>query len=116
GVQGFYISSYSENAVLANEFLLNYVGTKDVQLELYKTGGRVPALTAAADALSADPLVTGVAAAGEAGVPVAALPATNRVGASWGTTEADIVSGQASDPAKAWNTMVDNIKGAIEAS
>src|SRR5699024_11128651 len=33
GVQGFYISSYSENAVLANEFLLNYVGTKDVQLE-----------------------------------------------------------------------------------
>src|SRR5699024_8394820 len=74
GVQGFYISSYSENAVLANEFLLNYVGTKDVQLELYKTGGRVPALTAAADALSDDPIVTGFAEAGEAGVPMPALP------------------------------------------
>jgi len=116
GVQGFYISSYSENAVLANEFLLNYVGTKDVQLELYKTGGRVPALKAAADALSDDPIVAGFAEAGEIGVPMPALPEMNAVWTYWGTTEADIVSGQASDPAQAWNTMVDNIKGAIEAS
>src|SRR5699024_11174566 len=116
GVQGFYISSYSKNAVLANEFLLNYVATKDVQLELYKTGGRVPALKSAAEALSDGPIVAGFVKASEVGVPMPALPEMNAVWTYWGTTEADIVSGQASDPVKAWNTMVENIKGAIEAS
>ena len=116
GVQGFYVSSYSENALLANEFLVNYAATEDVQIALYETGGRIPALTAATDALADDPIVAGFAEAGEAGVPMPALPEMNAVWTFWGTTQADIVSGAASDPAAAWNTMVENIQGAIDAA
>lgn len=116
GVQGFYVSAYSENALLANEFLVNYAATEDVQIALYETGGRIPALTAAADALADDPIVAGFAAAGEVGVPMPALPEMNSVWTFWGTTQADIVSGAATDPAAAWATMVENIQGAIDAA
>ena len=46
GVQGAFISSKTKNAVLANEFVVNFLTTEKVQTELYKAGGRLPALTA----------------------------------------------------------------------
>ncbi len=47
GVKGFFVSSESKNKVAANDFLVNYLGTEDVQLELFKAGNVLPALTAA---------------------------------------------------------------------
>ncbi|WP_154794644.1 maltose ABC transporter substrate-binding protein [Occultella kanbiaonis] len=116
GVQGFYVNSYSENAILANEFLINYAATEDVQVAMYETGGRIPALTSAAEAVSDDPIAAGFVAAGEIGVPMPSLPQMNSVWAFWGVTEANLVSGVATDPAAAWATMVDNIQGAIDAA
>ncbi|CAM3685949.1 maltose ABC transporter substrate-binding protein [Occultella aeris] len=116
GVQGFYVNSYSENAILANEFLINYAATEDVQVAMYETGGRIPALTAAAEAVSDDPIAAGFVAAGEIGVPMPSLPQMNSVWAFWGVTEANLVSGVATDPAAAWATMVENIQGAIDAA
>lgn len=115
GVQGFFVNSNSENGIIANEFLVNYVATEDVQVALYEAGGRVPALTAAADAVSDDPIVAGFAEAAQVGVPMPALPQMGAVWQFWGTTEADIISGSAADPAAAWETMVSNIDEAIEA-
>lgn len=115
GVQGFFVNSQSENQLLANTFLLNFIATQDVQTALYEAGGRVPALTASADAVSADdPIVAGFGAAGEVGVPMPSIPEMGSVWSFWGTTEADIISGNASDPAAAWQTMVENIQGAID--
>lgn len=115
GVQGFFVNATSENQILANTFLLDYVATPEVQTALYESGGRIPALTAAADAIAADdPIVAGFAAAGEVGVPMPSLPQMGSVWDFWGTTEADIISGDAADPAAAWQTMVDNIQGAID--
>ncbi|SED99451.1 sugar ABC transporter substrate-binding protein [Ruania alba] len=116
GVQGFYVSAYSENAILANEFLVNYVATEEVQVALYESGGRIPALTAAADTLTEDPIISGFAAAGEVGVPMPSLAEMNSVWEFWGTTQAAIISGAADDPAAAWETMVGNIQGAIDAA
>lgn len=114
GVQGFFVNAQSENQLLANTFLLNYVSTPEVQTALYESGGRIPALTAAADAIAADdPIVAGFAAAGEVGVPMPSLPQMGSVWDFWGTTQADIISGDASDPEAAWQTMVDNIQAAI---
>jgi arabinogalactan oligomer / maltooligosaccharide transport system substrate-binding protein len=114
GVQGFFVNAQSENQLLANTFLLNYVSTPEVQTALYEAGGRIPALTEAAEAIAADdPIVAGFAAAGEVGVPLPSLPQMGSVWEFWGTTEADIISGNASDPAAAWQTMVDNIQAAI---
>lgn len=114
GVQGFFVNATSENQLLANTFLLDYVATDEVQTALYTSGGRIPALTTASDAVAADdPIVAGFAAAGEVGVPMPTLPQMGSVWDFWGTTEADIISGDASDPAAAWQTMVENIEAAI---
>ncbi|MBN0041345.1 maltose ABC transporter substrate-binding protein [Cellulosimicrobium cellulans] len=113
GVQGAFISAKTQNAVLANEFVVNFLGTQDVQLQLAQAGGRAPALTAAADMMT-DPIMTQFAdAAGTA--PMPSIPEMGSVWQFWGVTEVQIVSGQAADPAAAWQTMVDNIQSAIDA-
>ncbi|WP_265522043.1 sugar ABC transporter substrate-binding protein [Oerskovia flava] len=112
GVQGAFISAKTENAVLANEFVVNFLGTEAVQTTLFESGGRVPALTASADAID-DPIIAGFnEAAGDS--PMPSIPEMGSVWQFWGTTEVQIISGQASDPAAAWTTMVDNIQSAID--
>jgi len=115
GVQGFFISSKSKNALLANEFVVNYLGTPDVQLALYQAGGRAPALTAALDQISSDPIVAGFAAVGKDGVPMPSIPAMDTVWADWGATEVAIVN-QQGDPAALWNQMTASIAGKIAAA
>lgn len=116
GVQGFYISSASENQLLASQFLIDYVGSKDTQYEIYKTGNRLPALTAAADEASKDPATAGFAKVAEDAQPMPAIPEMGEVWAFWGVTEAQIISGDAKDPAAAWDKMTSDIQGAIDAS
>ena len=113
GVQGAFISAKSENAVLANEFVVNYLSTEPVQTELYELGGRAPALIAAADKVD-DPILQGFNEAGATGAPMPSIPEMGSVWSFWGTTEVQIIDGQATDPAAAWTTMVENIQGAIE--
>lgn len=111
GVQGVYLSSHSKNTLLANQFL-DYVASDAAQTKLYELGGRTPASTAAAAAVS-DEILAGFTAAGKAGQPMPAIPAMTAVWNYWGATEVNIISGQASDPAAAWNEMIANIKAAL---
>lgn len=112
GVQGAFISAKTQNAIVANDFVTNFLATESVQTELYQAGERMPALTAAADKVD-DPITKGfTAAAGTA--PMPSIPAMDSVWSFWGTTEAQIISGQAKDPNKAWDTMIKNIQAAID--
>lgn len=113
GVQGAFISAKTENSVLANDFVTNYLTTEDVQDELYATGGRVPALTASADKID-DEVLAGFNEAGATGAPMPSLPEMGSVWSFWGTTEVQLIGGQATDPAGAWTAMVTNIQGAID--
>ena len=113
GVQGAFISAKTKNAVLANEFVVNYLTTEPVQTQLYQLGGRAPALTAAADKVD-DPILKGFNEAGATGAPMPSIPEMGSVWSFWGTTEVQIIGGQATDPAGAWNTMVTNIQDAIK--
>ena len=38
GVKGFFVSAKSENKLAANDFLVNYIGTEEVQLALFEAG------------------------------------------------------------------------------
>ena len=67
--------SESKNKVAANDFLVNYIGTEDVQLALFEAGNVLPALTAAAETASSDPIIAGFAAVGAEAVPMPAIPA-----------------------------------------
>jgi arabinogalactan oligomer/maltooligosaccharide transport system substrate-binding protein len=118
GVQGFYLSAKSENTLLAQMFLVDYLTRADVQVELFKAGGRTPAnLTAQADPLIADdPIAAGFAEAAADAVVQPSIPAMNEIWTPLGQEEADLISGKAADAAGTWDEMIANIEAAIAKS
>ena len=108
GVQGVYLSSKSENGILANQFL-DYMATTEAQQKLFDLGGRVPADTSVAEGIT-DELLAGFAEAGKNGQPMPSIPEMGAVWSHWGNTEVSIINGQAADPVAAWKTMAENIK------
>ncbi|MFE5408476.1 extracellular solute-binding protein [Microbacterium sp. NPDC056569] len=112
GVKGFFVSSESDNKVAANDFLVNYIGTEEVQLDLFEAGNVLPALTAAADAAASDPIVAGFQAVGAEAVPMPAIPAMGSVWEYWGVAEAAIING--ADPTTTWQKLVDDVTAAIQ--
>lgn len=111
GAQGVFLSSQSENTLLAGQFI-DYMASKEAQDKLYEFGGRLPALTESADAVD-DDLLAGFGEAGVQGQPMPAIPEMGAVWQFWGGAEVSIIDGQAT-PADAWNAMNENIKAAFE--
>lgn len=112
GVQGFYVNAKSPNALLANNFLANYIATKDIQVKMFEAGGRTPALAAAAEEVKSDPLAAGFAKVAESAVPMPSIPEMGEVWNFWGVTEAQIINGEV-DPITGWDKMVGDIQAAI---
>jgi len=114
GVQGFFVSAKSENPLAANEFVVNYLGTEEMQLALFHAGGRPPALLSAFEAASAEnPDVGAFGEVGLEGVPMPSIPEMGAVWNYWGATEAALVNNTAGDPAEAWQTMAGRIESDI---
>jgi arabinogalactan oligomer/maltooligosaccharide transport system substrate-binding protein len=113
GVQGFFVSAESENALAANEFLVNYIGTEEVQTALYEVGGRAPALLTAYEAAQSDADVAAFGAVGAEGVPMPNVPAMDAVWADWGATQVAIINGDG-DPVALWRDMVASIESKIQ--
>ena len=111
GVKGFYVSSESKNKVAANDFLVNFIGTEDVQLDLFEAGNVLPALSAAAESASSDPIIDGFATVGADAVPMPAVPAMGAVWQYWGIAEADIING--ADPVATWQKLAADVQAAI---
>jgi len=115
GVQGFFLSSESKNKLAATEFLVNYIGSEEVQTALYEVGGRTPALTAAYDAaVAGDPITAGFGAVGADAVPMPSIPEMGSVWQYWGVTETAIINGTGGDPVELWNKMASDIQTAIQ--
>lgn len=101
GVQMFMVSAKAKNPTFAQEFVTNYVSKKEVQIELYKIGGRPPALTEAYDEVSAtDPDVKAFGEAAEGALPMPNIPAMNSVWGPLGQAAADVISGKAKAKAR----------------
>lgn len=111
-VQGFFVSSKTENLLAATEFLTNYIGTEEVQTELYEVGNRPPANKAAFEAAKSDETIASFGEVGANGVPMPNIPEMAAVWEFWGVAEAEIISGKA-DPAKRWKQMTSDIEKAI---
>jgi arabinogalactan oligomer/maltooligosaccharide transport system substrate-binding protein len=111
GVKGFFLSAESKNKVAATDFLVNYLGSKDVQLELFQAGNILPALSAAADTAASDPIIAGFQAVGGDAVPMPAIPAMGSVWQYWGVSEAAIINGE--DPKATWDKLVADVSAAI---
>lgn len=113
GVNGFFLSSKSNNALAATNFIVNYLSTEETQLSLFEVGGRPPALTAAYETAAAnDPDVLAFGAIGQSGVPMPAIPEMGSVWADWGNAELQLIKGEG-DPAEVWTTAAKNIEAKI---
>jgi arabinogalactan oligomer/maltooligosaccharide transport system substrate-binding protein len=114
GVQGLMVSAHSENAVAANDFVLNYLGTEDAQQQLFEVGGRPSAMTSIFEQSTDDPIYEGFGSVGANGVPQPNIPAMDAVWAEWGKTEMAIIKG--GDPVKLWKNMTAKIQNTIDGS
>lgn len=79
GVQGFYVSAFSENQLLAEAFLTEFVATDAIMQELYETGNRPSSFKSILE-LTDDP---DLKAMGEAGVNAMPMPNIPEMGSVW---------------------------------
>lgn len=80
GAQGFFLSAFTENAVVAQSFLLDYIATAEAQQALYDADPRNPAFTAVLDTLADDPVAATFAASAADGNP---MPNIAEMSAVW---------------------------------
>lgn len=111
GVQGFYLSAESENALVAQEFLVNYLATEDAQRALYEADPRIPAWSTIAEEVSADPVIAGFVASSQNGVPMPNIPQMGSVWDLWNAAQVQIIKG--ADPVSTWDKMVADLEATI---
>lgn len=87
GTQGFFINARSENVLLAQAFLSEFIANVDTQLKLYEVGQRPPAYLPALEQVD-DPDLKAMA---EAGVNAAMMPAIPAMGSVWGSWNDSVV-------------------------
>jgi arabinogalactan oligomer/maltooligosaccharide transport system substrate-binding protein len=112
GVQGFMISSFAENPLIAQTFVLDVMSTQEAQEALFEAGNRAPAHTAAYETVAAaNPNVEGFGAAGQNGYPMPAIPEMGAVWEAWTNAYELIFTGN--DPEEAFSDAADQIRTLI---
>ncbi|PJF32399.1 MAG: hypothetical protein CUN52_01910 [Phototrophicales bacterium] len=105
GGQGFFISAFSNNQLLAETFLLDFVATLDVMQRLTQ---RLPAFVGVT---VEDPNIELFSIAGASSEPMPAIPEMGSVWKGW--SDALVLISQDSDPVAAMNTAVEQIRAAL---
>ena len=82
GTQGFFVNSQSENVLLAQAFLTEFVATEETMLKLFEAGQRPPAYIPALEQVN-DPDLAAMAVAGENSVMMPAIPEMGTVWGAW---------------------------------
>jgi ABC-type xylose transport system substrate-binding protein/maltose-binding protein MalE len=83
GAQGFMVSAFSKNPLLAQIFLTEFVATPEVMQAFYDVDPRTPAFLPVLDALD-DPNVQAFGTAGANALPMPAIPEMASVWDAWG--------------------------------
>lgn len=113
GVQGFMISAFSENKILAQTFLNDYVAKEDVMFRFYEIDDRPPTYIPAGEKASANDDTAGVLASAETGVP---MPAITEMAAVWSAWEdaLSLALNQDQSAEDALDNAVEQIRTTIE--
>ena len=93
GVQGFAVNALSDNVLLAQAFLTEFVATEEVMTALAESGNRP---SAHRSVISDDADLVAFGAAGENAVPMPAIPEMGSVWGSWGDAFTLIINGEQS--------------------
>jgi len=111
GVQGFAVNAMSENILLAQAFLTEFVATEDAMMALYEADPRAIAYTPAAEKID-DPYLKGIAEAGENAVAMPAIPEMGKVWGDWGNALTFVFDGSKT-PEEAYTFAQEAIVAAI---
>lgn len=93
GVQGFMVSAFSENQLLAQTLLNEVFATDEFMQALYDVDPRPSAWNQVRGATE-DPDLAAFAEAGEEGLPMPAIPEMNAVWTAWGDAQELVISGE----------------------
>jgi maltose-binding protein MalE len=93
GVQGFMISAFSENQLLAETFLTEYIATDETMQKIYEADPRASAYMPVRDAIE-DEDIAAFGKAGEVGMPMPAIPEMSAVWTSLGDAITLVMQGQ----------------------
>lgn len=88
GAQGIFLSAFSENKIVAQSFILDYLATEDGMRALYEADPRNPAHIAVLESIADDPVAAVFAASAEDGVPMPNIP---EMGAVWDPLGANLL-------------------------
>lgn len=113
GAQGFFVSAFTENRVLANEFLKQNVATQEVMTQIYENGNRPPAYIPALEEITADdPDTRAFADAARSGIPMPNIP---EMGSVWDQTNSklQLIAQQEQEPMAAMEDAVEGIEQAL---
>ncbi len=111
GVQGFAVNAMSENILLAQAFLTEFVATEEAMMALYEADPRASAYMPAS-ALIDDPYLKGIAEAGENAVAMPAIPEMGKVWGDWGNALTFVFDGSKT-PEEAYTFAQEAIVAAI---
>jgi maltose-binding protein MalE len=114
-IQGFMISSFSKNKMLAQAFIRDFIARKDTMLELYEKTNRPPVYKPAMEVANENPLTAGVLKSAKSSMPMPSIPEMNSVWAAWKDT-LELVLNQKQDVKPALDNAVKQIKTSIEKS
>ncbi len=113
GVQGFMVSAFAENELLAQTFLVDFMATVDAQVALFEAGNRPPALISAFEQVADDPNIEAFGEAGVDGVPMPAIAEMGSVWEAWTNAYTLIYEGDM-EPEAAFQDAADQIRTLIE--
>ncbi len=114
GVQGFMVNANSENVLLAQTYLLEFIATDEAMQYIFDMDPRPSAWVSIFEATE-DPDMQGFAQAGVNGQPMPAIPAMGTVWDAWGNAGILIAQGQLT-PAEALADAATQIRNQIAES
>jgi len=112
GVHGFMISAFSENQLLAQTFLTEFVATEETMQKLFDADPR-PSAFLPVRAKIDDPDIAAFGLAGKNALPMPAIPEMSSVWEAWGNA-ITLIFQQQEDPETAFKTAAEQIRTAIK--
>jgi len=108
GFWGFAVNAFSENVLLAQAFLTEFVATDEVMTELYVTGNRPSAFLPVLNATE-DPDMVAFGEAGKTAVAMPNIPEMGAVWGSWNSAVIQVITG-ADTPENAFTSAAEQIR------
>jgi maltose-binding protein MalE len=113
GVQAFFLSSFSENKLVAQSFLFDFIASAEGQNALFAADGRPPVHQTIIDQVAGNAAISAFGASAADGVPIPNIPEMSNVWGALGDNLQLLRNGEV-DATSAMTTAAESVRAAIE--